>query len=62
MVTPPAGGEPISLEDGAVEHATPSVSPDGQWVVYARAAVFNASANYDLWKRRVDGSGTPDKS
>jgi Tol biopolymer transport system component len=59
VVVPPAQGEPIDLEDGAVEHATPHVSLDGQWVVYARADAFDASANYDLWKRRVDGSGTP---
>lgn len=55
----PNGSGWVDLEDSAPEHATPTVSPDGRWVVYARADVFNEAANYDLWKRRVDGGGTP---
>ena len=52
------------LPDGPLERLTfddvgetePFWSPDGQFVTYVK----NASGNYDVWRRRADGTGVPE--
>ena len=52
------------LPEGPLERLTyddvvetgPFWSPDGQFVTYVK----NESGNYDVWRRRADGTGTPE--
>src|SRR5579863_2938783 len=53
-------GRPIQLEDyyrieGA---ATPAISPDGRWVVFARSTIIEAENAHhtELWVAPADGS------
>jgi hypothetical protein len=53
-------GRPIELEDyyrveGA---ATPAISPDGHWVVFARSTIIEAEnqRHTELWIAPADGS------
>ena len=51
------GGGRVVLEggDSGFHETQPAFSPDGQWIVYRRAAV-GAQYSGDVWRMRLDGS------
>src|SRR5580692_4417519 len=58
-------GRPIQLEDyyRIESAATPAISPDGRWVVFARSTIVEAENQHhtELWIAPSDGSSPASK-
>ncbi len=50
------GSNPVDLTPGTADDNTPSFSPDGQRIAFAR----DTGSSFDIWVMNVDGSGATD--